>query len=378
MERAKTKAVESIGIIMILTLIFTSLFAFAQTVDVNAASKKTASVLCKTIVVTKGEDTTQYLVTADGSHKNTKKQGVIWKSNAPKIATITKNGKIKGLKYGKTTMTAKYKNKIYKFTVKVAKPTLELDCPDTIYLSRENKKVTIRVTTNTSDFVSDCIDYNGGYVFMSNDGFDNLGNSFQEFEIEYKGRNEKYVLNFELNSGSLSKSVTIISTASAKDVAEIIKSKGYINGDGDYTLGTISGEYGAFISFLQSENKIEFTSSYIYNGKTYILKMQVPVESKQTMVSIGCTGFGIKKGSSVFNSKSFVIAGNTTLDMGSYKYGDSVNLNYTSWSVIRYNEEYIINDVNSFVKSSIKLWDTLLEKYDLCIGSIGFDLFHNQ
>lgn len=58
----------------------------------------------------------------DKKGKTIKATKVKWKSTKPKIAKIDKKGKIKAVKAGTAKMTAKYKGKTYKFTIKVTKP----------------------------------------------------------------------------------------------------------------------------------------------------------------------------------------------------------------------------------------------------------------
>ena len=53
--------------------------------------------------------------------KNADSGYIKWSSSNKKVATVNKHGKIKGLKHGKTTITAKYKNKTYKCKVTVLK-----------------------------------------------------------------------------------------------------------------------------------------------------------------------------------------------------------------------------------------------------------------
>lgn len=76
--------------------------------------------LKKTRVTLKAKKTYQQKL-IDKNGKTIKATKVKWKSAKRKVARISKTGRIKALRAGKTRMTAKYKGKTYKFTVKVKK-----------------------------------------------------------------------------------------------------------------------------------------------------------------------------------------------------------------------------------------------------------------
>ena len=83
-----------------------------------AASSKTH--LKKTAVSLKaGKTYKQRLIDKNGNVIKATK--VKWKSSKKSVARINKNGKITAVKAGKAKMTAKYKGKTYRFTVRVKK-----------------------------------------------------------------------------------------------------------------------------------------------------------------------------------------------------------------------------------------------------------------
>ncbi|MFQ9515847.1 MAG: serpin family protein [Eubacterium sp.] len=81
----------------------------------GAASKK------KKISLNKKKATIRAHQTIMLKLKNAKKKKVKWSSSNKKVATVSKKGKVRALKKGKVTITAKYKGKKYKCKIKVKK-----------------------------------------------------------------------------------------------------------------------------------------------------------------------------------------------------------------------------------------------------------------
>lgn len=106
-----------LSIILILSL-FVGMVGYLSIDTTYAASKKIH--LKKTsITLVKGKTYQQKLYDKKG--KTIKATKVKWKSAKPSVAKINKKGKITAVKVGTAKMTAKYKGKTYKFTVKVKK-----------------------------------------------------------------------------------------------------------------------------------------------------------------------------------------------------------------------------------------------------------------
>ena len=104
-------------------LVFSLLFGIVgiANLDTTYAATKKIHLRKTTITVTAGKTFQQKLIAKNG--KTIKATIVKWKSSKPSIAKIDKKGKIKAVKNGTVKMTAKYKGKTYKFTVKVKKKT---------------------------------------------------------------------------------------------------------------------------------------------------------------------------------------------------------------------------------------------------------------
>ncbi|MBQ6873294.1 MAG: Ig-like domain-containing protein [Clostridia bacterium] len=88
----------------------------------EAASKK-IQLKKKKIKLTVGETYSQKLLDKNGKTIDGSK--VTWKSKNKKIAKVSKSGKVTAVKAGKTTITAKYNGKTYKFTVTVKNATFK-------------------------------------------------------------------------------------------------------------------------------------------------------------------------------------------------------------------------------------------------------------
>ena len=115
MQRIKSKL---LSIMLILTLAV-GLVGIVN-VDPSYAASKKIHVKKKTVSIYAGSTYQQKLIDKKG--KTIKAKKVKWKSKNKSIAKISKKGKITAVKAGTAKMTAKYKGKTYKFTVKVKKP----------------------------------------------------------------------------------------------------------------------------------------------------------------------------------------------------------------------------------------------------------------
>ena len=108
---------KGISLLVILAMLV-SIVGIANTDTTYAATKKIH--LKKTTVnLVVGKTYQQKLIAKNG--KVIKATKVKWKSKNKSIAKINKKGKITAVKAGTAKMTAKYKGKTYKFTVKVKK-----------------------------------------------------------------------------------------------------------------------------------------------------------------------------------------------------------------------------------------------------------------
>lgn len=89
-------------------------------IDTTYAATKKIHLKKTTVSLNAGKTYQQKLIDKKG--KTIKATKVKWKSKKTSVAKIDKKGKIKAVKAGTAKMTAKYKGKTYKFTVKVRKP----------------------------------------------------------------------------------------------------------------------------------------------------------------------------------------------------------------------------------------------------------------
>lgn len=106
----------ALSIVLTLALLF-GMIGFGGIDSVYAASKK-IHISEKIVSLTVGSTYQQKLINKNG--KKIKATKVKWKSKNKTVATINKKGKITAVNAGTAKMTAKYKGKTYKFTVKVA------------------------------------------------------------------------------------------------------------------------------------------------------------------------------------------------------------------------------------------------------------------
>ena len=115
MENKLRRSKQIIVSFLVIVLGFTFLFIEES----FAASKKIQLNTASSFKMYPGEVWTERLINGNRKIKATK---VRWKSAKPTVAKINKKGKIKALKTGTAKMSAKYKGKTYRFTVKVKDP----------------------------------------------------------------------------------------------------------------------------------------------------------------------------------------------------------------------------------------------------------------
>lgn len=122
------KIMKTTAILLTLVLCVTSIISVADVGVVSSSakvSKTTASAKkkAKKIRLNKKKKTMRAGQTFKLKLKNAKVKKVKWSSSKKKVATVSKKGRVKALKKGKVTITARYKGKKYKckITVKKAK-----------------------------------------------------------------------------------------------------------------------------------------------------------------------------------------------------------------------------------------------------------------
>lgn len=113
MGKTKSKA---LSFLLILSL-FVGMVGIINTDAVYAASKKKIHVKKTSVSLDVGKTYQQKLIDKKG--KTIKAKKVKWKSKNVRVAKINKKGKITAVNTGTAKMTAKYKGKTYKFTVRV-------------------------------------------------------------------------------------------------------------------------------------------------------------------------------------------------------------------------------------------------------------------
>lgn len=100
-------------------------------VDTSYAASKKIHLKKTTVSVVAGKTYQQKLIDKKG--KTIKATKIKWKSSKTSVARINKKGKITAVKAGTAKMTARYKGKTYKFTVKVKKAKSSNDYTSKIY-----------------------------------------------------------------------------------------------------------------------------------------------------------------------------------------------------------------------------------------------------
>ncbi len=141
-----------------LLVVFSLLFgiAGAVNVDVSFAASNKIHIRKTNVVLVVGRKHQQQLINEKG--KTIKASKVKWKSLKKSVARINKKGKITAVKAGTAKMTAKYKGKTYKFTVKVKKTNDVVSVDKSNITMLKDSTVTVVVHTDKGKDVSYKVD----------------------------------------------------------------------------------------------------------------------------------------------------------------------------------------------------------------------------
>lgn len=144
-----TKAKSKLLSLLIVFSLFVSIVA-AVNVDVSYAASKKIHLKKTTVTLAVGSKYQQKLLSKSG--KSIKATKVKWKSQKKSVAKIDKKGKITAVKAGTAKMTAKYKGKTYKFTVKVktANKLVSVDKSDVAILPGGTAEVVVHTDKGKS------------------------------------------------------------------------------------------------------------------------------------------------------------------------------------------------------------------------------------
>ena len=198
MSKAKLKC---LSLLLILSL-FVGLVGIVN-VDTSYAASKKIHIKKKTVTIVVGKTYQQKLINKKG--KTIKATKVKWKSSNKKIAKINKKGKITAVKKGTVKMTAKYKGKTYKFTVKVKKPSnkrVKVQPSSLTVIIGETKSVT--VTINGVDSVS----YSANRIVDCSWGDWKTANSCDLY-IKGVSEGKTTITLFDTNNSSVSTTLTV-------------------------------------------------------------------------------------------------------------------------------------------------------------------------
>lgn len=244
--------------ILSLVLVFFVTFAAVWTVNLDSTYAATKKIhLKKTVIsLTAGKTYQQKLLDKKG--KVIKATKVKWKSNNKSIAKISTKGKVTAVKPGTAKMTAKYKGKTYKFTVKVKVPphntAISIE-PATLSLTLGNTDAVVVHTDNgerlTARSSNDNIDFGWG------DWFDDTNDVYLWVSGEAAGTSVLTVYDYYDHSVAARLKVTVRELTPLEKFQEYICENGTLTDDGDIAVSySLSDE--VFTQFTNHEDSIDF------------------------------------------------------------------------------------------------------------------------
>lgn len=347
---------------IIMTIIITMSF---MTISVDASTKVR---LNKTSLSMRVGNT--YTLKLNGA-----KGKVSWKSSSKSIATVSSKGKVTAKKVGKTTISAKYKNKTYKCKVSVIK-TLA----NRISLSKKNLTLKKGSTYNLRCTISPSNTTNKKINWSSSNAYVATVNSQGKITTKKSGIT---TITATTTDGTKLKTGCVVkvlnTTVSYELKYNLSQLKNYILSYGEYNNAGYKAIYGEdsnyfyTISYLSDENCFNF---YWYDDA---LEYNI---SESIQFKLGVTGFD-------YCNAELINVYDDGYDEGSYS-ADIIfdTANYNSSSTIptikikRNTTDISGNTIVQYVNTSFKLamsdWNLLLLKeIGWNLSDIGFYSYNN-
>ena len=228
----------------------TSCTAVASSQAVVSASGSSMELSKKSLVLTKG--TSKKLKV-----KNSGGKTVTWKSKNTSVATVSSNGKVKGVKTGKTTITAKVGKKTFKCKV---------------YVKAGYGSATGNVTYHYNSYVGYMADTNARVFFIPTDGSAKTGtlskNDFYTNDINKLAKN--YIYSADVDGTG---NYTISNIPAGNYIVLIISNKqsasGWFNASSKATYyKNISKSFKAYLRNSTALNLAKSISYYQYSITT--------------------------------------------------------------------------------------------------------------
>ena len=147
-----------LAFVMAVTLSLSAVEVIPQLNDTIVAEAATVKLDYKNFVLRPG----WYI---ENKLKGAKASKVTWKSSNKKVATVNKKGKITGVKKGKATIIATYKNKSYKCTIKIVD---DIGRDDFLSQTKDGDKFSLVDTNESSEWIEefeDICDYDDGKFY---------------------------------------------------------------------------------------------------------------------------------------------------------------------------------------------------------------------
>lgn len=267
-------------------LVFFVTFAAVWTANLDSTYAATKKIHLKktTITLTAGRTYQQKLLDKKG--KVIKATKVKWKSSKKSVARISTKGKVTAVKPGTAKMTAKYKGKTYKFTVKVKEPphnkVISIE-PETLSLTVGNTDAVVVHTDNgeslTAESNNDNIDFGWG------DWIDDTNDAYLWVSGEAAGTSVVTVYDDYDHSVAAKLNITIRNLTPLEKFQEYICEKGDVNSDGDIALKFALSDQIVTL-FTNHESSIDFEFiNYDSEGEvntTVLMTMDLPNDTVVT------------------------------------------------------------------------------------------------
>ena len=223
-----------------------------------------------------GKTYVQKLIDANGNV--IKATAVTWKSNAPNIASINKNGKITSIREGSVVMTAKYKGGTFKFTVKSKPPFDSSVKPVITETKQKGSRFTIKWNAiKFADAYDVYVSENGGkyecwYYDVKNNYYSLYATEGVKYSIKIRGNYYRAIGDYKTYFTGFSKPVSFTYEISIDDRFNALHEYIIKNGKEKKYADGITGDYYIESRSYPSSRESRIIISTFVDSNVFYLK----------------------------------------------------------------------------------------------------------
>ena len=367
-------------------LIFSLMFGIVGVfnVDTTYAASKKIHLKKTTVSIVAGETYQQKLIDKNG--KTIKATAVKWKSLKTSVAKINKKGKITAVNAGTAKMTAKYKGKTFKFTVKVKEKIIPTPDPSpsptptptptpspthNSYIGVSASSLTLRVgetkrVTVTTDLGFPVSANNGANVNLQWGSWAS-GTCTLDVAGIYAGNT--VITIYDSVDRNVKAEINVQVLGGLQALHNYVDEKGYVNGNGDKT---VKYNYNSDVScyIINHNDSIEF--SYYNDDKKTDYEALCSLNMIMKLPESSTTNPEILFVINTSSGGGGYLEAYSTIYVASY-YGDNSTVYFNVTNTSLPSSADIQGLCNSHLKMAMAMWEAnLFTNFKMTLSDIGF------